>query len=63
LSNPLSRILGALFCYSSALHTILSRAPKLQQRKGNQGFLKVKDFLRVRFLIRIPPMTFVPSFL
>jgi hypothetical protein len=63
LSNPQGYFLGALFEQLSTLHILLSRAPKPQQRKGNQGFLKVNDFLWVRFLIRIPHMTFVPSIL
>lgn len=31
------------------------------QGKETTGFLNVKDFLRLRFLSRIPHLTFVPS--
>jgi hypothetical protein len=63
--SPFCLILKASFWARSSISylplTSYCRAPP--KRKGHQGFLKVNDFLRVRFLIRIPHMTFVPSIL
>jgi hypothetical protein len=50
--------MGALFGQSSTPHILLSRAPK---KERTPGFPKSQRFPTGSFLIRIPPMTFVPS--